>query len=100
MVLINGLAFAADVMSRLEDVSSFLSWIQEHEVSETMAKTHRAFPIPGSELSSHSLKLLDRSATALWNAFTRFVQRTDDKLEVEPALIQGKLSSMTYRFRD
>jgi hypothetical protein len=52
------------------------------------------FPLAHMALSARSLKLLDTSGTALWNAFTSFVQRTGGSLGVDALVFQGEDDSI------
>lgn len=74
-------AFAADIMSHLDNdnasPSSFAAWMQETDISQTLSATMKTLSLVISRLaffSARSLRLLDSSATALWNAFVRFLR--------------------------
>lgn len=68
-------------MSRLDNdnasSSSFSAWMQEVDVRQTLSTTMEALNLPTIKFSSRSLRLLDSSATALWNAFMRFLRRVE-----------------------
>ncbi|EED15496.1 hypothetical protein TSTA_049330 [Talaromyces stipitatus ATCC 10500] len=69
-------------MSQMEDetISStqFSAWIQEADISETLASTVQILSgISVTRFSDGSLKMLDNSAPGLWNAFMRFLRRIE-----------------------
>lgn len=84
-------------MSHLDDdnasFSSFSNWMQEADVSQTLATTMETLPVSMARFSSRSLRLLDSSATAFWNAFVRFLQRVGGLGEVTGLGVRGKVDS-------
>uniref|UniRef100_A0A093XNT4 Regulator of drug sensitivity 2 n=1 Tax=Talaromyces marneffei PM1 TaxID=1077442 RepID=A0A093XNT4_TALMA len=72
-------AFAADIMSHLDDdnasSSAFLTWMQDADTRQTLNTTMEMLSLSTNRFSFRSLRLLDSSATALWNVSMRFLQR-------------------------
>ncbi|PCH06978.1 Hypothetical protein PENO1_014580 [Penicillium occitanis (nom. inval.)] len=79
-------AFAADLMSHLDNDSaspSFTAWMQEADISQTLSATMESLDMSVLSLrfSARSLRLLDSSGTALWNAFMRFLRVGGDDIK-------------------
>lgn len=81
-------------MSRLDNdnasLQSFSAWMQEADISHTLSTTMQSLTTSASSLrfSSRSLRLVDCSATALWNAFVRFLGRVGVD-EVKGGVVTG-----------
>lgn len=82
-------------MSHLDNddapLSSFAAWMQEADISHTLNTAMETLTLSASSLrfSSRSLRLVDSSATALWNAFVRFLTRVGMHDDFDGEVVRG-----------
>lgn len=74
--------------------SSFTAWMQEADISQTLSATMETLnmSVLSLKFSARSLRLLDSSATALWNAFVRFFRGVGGD-DVKGEVVRGMYKS-------